>query len=514
MQSLVFIAIVTLAFGLISYQIRGELGVFALAQLVVGTAALLMAAALGLRGWGRVRRTLRLPTVTRALLGVSLVIATCVFAERLASQSGIRFDLTMEGVYEIAPATREVVASLPEPLRMTVYYDPGDPRIRRTRILLEQIAKYGDITLDSRRIEDSPADEDRFGIGSSNAVVLEMGSRWALVERPTEGALFESLSSLASRGQATLYVTAGSGDGDINRSDDGGFSGFAVALQTEGYRVKVLPTAAMSQIPDDADAVVMIRPSRQLRQDARAALDRYLAAGGGLVAFLDPGVESGLEALLAGWGMRSEDAILVDPTSGAVDGEVPGLSVVAVNYSDHPANRGLHSNRSTLFRRARAFQLHKPQPEDDLRPLVFGSGDSWLLGEPLAPGTRSLPEKPPDARADYYPIGVSGRFARGEGQGDGNDEAEGETRIVAFGDADFISNRYLRSLYNLDLVMNSVAWVLDREERITIRPKSGGLIQFPVPVQDSLQAFYGVGLLVPQLLLIAGGLVWLRQRSR
>jgi len=510
MQSLLFIAIVTLAFGLISYQIRGELGVFSLVQLGVGGAALLMAAALGLRGWGRVRQALRLPTVGRALLGVALVIAACVFAERLASQSGIRFDLTMERVYEIAPATQEAVGSLPEPLRMTVYYDPGDPRIRRTRILLNQIAKYGDITVDSRRIADSPADEDRFGIGSSNSVVLEMGDRWALVQRPTEGALFESLSSLASRGQATVYLTAGTGEGDINRSDDAGFSGFAVALQTEGYVVKVLPTAAMSRIPDDADAVIMLRPARQLRQDAKAALESYLARGGGLVAFLDPGVESGLEALLADWGMRSEDAIVVDPASGSVDGEVPGLSVIAVNYSNHPANRGLHKNRSTLFRRARAFHLRKPRPDDDMRALVFGSGDSWLLDEPLLPGTRSLPERPAAARTDYHPIGVSGRFVRGEGAG-GN---HGETRIVAFGDTDFVSNRYLRSLYNLDLVMNSVAWVLDREERITIRPKSGGLIQFPIPVQDSLEAFNGVGLLVPQLLLIAGGLVWLRQHAR
>ena len=36
---------------------------------------------------------------------------------------------------------------------------------------------------------------------------------------------------------------------------------------------------------------------------------------------------------------------------------------------------------------------------------------------------------------------------------------------------------------------------------------------FPVPLQQSLQALYGVGLLVPEILLIAGGLVWLRQRE-
>ena len=87
------------------------------------------------------------------------------------------------------------------------------------------------------------------------------------------------------------------------------------------------------------------------------------------------------------------------------------------------------------------------------------------------------------------------------------------TRIVAFGDSDLASNRYLRALYNLDLVMNSLHWATQRESEITLRPKAGAVLQFPVPVQNSLTAFYGVGMLIPELLLVAGGLVWLRQRG-
>ena len=86
---------------------------------------------------------------------------------------------------------------------------------------------------------------------------------------------------------------------------------------------------------------------------------------------------------------------------------------------------------------------------------------------------------------------------------------------MAFGDADIASNRYLRALYNLDLVMNTIHWTVQRETRITIRPKGSGssTVQFPVPIQNSLQAFYGVGLLVPELLLILGGAIWLSRRS-
>ena len=85
------------------------------------------------------------------------------------------------------------------------------------------------------------------------------------------------------------------------------------------------------------------------------------------------------------------------------------------------------------------------------------------------------------------------------------------SRVLLIGDSDFASNRYLRSLYNLDLFMNAVHWAVERENSITLRPKIGSTVQFPVPLQNSLRAFYGVGMLIPELLLIAGGLVWLRR---
>ena len=116
---------------------------------------------------------------------------------------------------------------------------------------------------------------------------------------------------------------------------------------------------------------------------------------------------------------------------------------------------------------------------------------------------RVAPEKPEEVRTDYHPLVVTGEFER-----DGH-----PVRIAAFGNASMASNRYLRTLYNLDLVMNTIHWAVAREPAITLRPKTGGTLQFPVPLQNSMTAFYGIGLLVPELLLLLGGLIWLKRRS-
>jgi hypothetical protein len=506
MRELALVGVIALSFGISSYNILEELNAFNVANLAVGTAALVVAGGLALRSWGRSRRgALGAPTA-KALLSVLAVTGAAVLVQTLAGISGVRFDWTFEERYELAPATRKALAALPEPLDMTLYYLEGDPRIRSTYLLLGELARHREATVRKLRLDEVPEDEDRYGIGSSNSVILRSGDRWELVARPTEGALFEALSHLAARRQRVLYVTVGTGEGDLERRDDLGYSGLRSALETEGYELRPLPSALMSEVPPDADAVVVISPDRALPGTALDALRAYLEQRGGrLVAFLDPeksNPKSGMVALLGDFGLRSPEAIIVDPTSGPIEGAGGGLSPVAFNYSEHPATRELNSNRMTFFRGARTFALHKPKPDDRLGGRVFASGESWLQESPWPPAMRIAPEKPPGARTDYYPIVVTGEYPR----------AGGRARIVAFGDSDFASNRFLRTLYNLDLVVNSVHWLAEREPAITLRPKGAQLLQFPIPIQNSLSALYGVGLLIPELLVVAAGLAWLRRR--
>jgi hypothetical protein len=158
----------------------------------------------------------------------------------------------------------------------------------------------------------------------------------------------------------------------------------------------------------------------------------------------------------------------------------------------------------TFFSGARSFELRKARPDDRIQGIVLASPQSWLNDDLSVLDRRSGRPDPGGKRRDFHPLVVSGSYQR---------EA-GETRIVAFGDSDFCSNRHLRAVYNLDLILNAVAWATQRESDIAIRPKAAPPQHFPLPLANSLQTFYGVGLLIPELLLIAGGLVWLRAKNQ
>jgi hypothetical protein len=502
-RELPLVGLIALAFGLGSYYATGEFGTFGMANVGLGALALLgaaVASARRFRGFGApdARRVLGPPLV---VLGLALAVAVAL--ERIAAWAELQFDWTVEQHFELSDATRESLQALSEDLHATLFREQFDPRVRRTRLLLETFAQAGRVQRAEKLLTESSQETERFGISSSNTVVLELGNRFETVERPSEGALYEALQRLLVSADLYLYLARGEGEGDFSRTDESGFSGFAAALQTEGYRLRDLILASVSEIPADAAAVILLSPERSLRPEAIEALRRYLEGGGRLIAFLDPGHQSGLEGLLAEFGFDLPDRMVVDPASGPVEGDPPGVNPVVYVYSEHPVVRPLDRNRMTFLLRARpVFPKRKPEADDELRALAFTSSHAWLGAEgTVAPG--AAPGRPPGGTGEHYPLAALGRYPRGDH----------EARIVVFGDGDFVSNRYLRALYNLDLVMNAVHWATERTESITLRPKGLAPNQFPLTPQETLRMLYGVGLLLPELLLIAGGIVWLRRRS-
>jgi len=495
---------IALLFGLGSYYATGEAGAFAWLNLAVGAVGLLLGAVLGLRqapGFGT-------PAARRVLLprlGLLLaVVAGAALLDRVSERTGVRLDWTREQIHGLSEGTIRLLEALPATLDVTLYREAGDPRARRTWLTLQSMAQGHDVSLHERLLENAQDEAQQLGISSTEAVVMRLGDDFEVVERPTEGALYEALWRLEHPGRRTLYVTSGEGEGDLRSLAPTGYSGLASILETEGYTLQPLVTATGLGVPEDAGAVLVLGPRRGFTSDGIAKLQRYLESGGGMVVLLDPGVETGLGPLLERWGFSAPDRVVVDPPSGRVQGGAPGINPISRAYTTHAVTRGLDGRTLSLFLEARPVEAaRKPEPDDDLSALVWTSPEAWLAEPTPAVLRGNLPERPPDQRPTRYALAAAGAYPR----------PEGETRIVVFGDSRFADNEYLRSLYNLDLMVNAVHWVVRREEAIALRPKVLTPNQDPFTPQQSLAMLYGVGLLLPELLLAAGAVVWIRRRG-
>jgi hypothetical protein len=513
MREWLVVAAIALGFGILASFASEEPGWFALANFGLAAASVVLGTIqVAFRARHASAPAFRRP-VALGLARVGLALLAAVALERAAAAAGVRIDWTFERKFQPAPATLDALAALCErgELDALLFGDPYDPRRRSTRLLLQTLAARSCLGFEERILGADPGEDERYGVGNSNTVVLRQRvpgkpEQSELIERPTEGSLFEIFSLLAAREGGVLWVARGAGEGDLESGAPTAYSGLASALVTEGYQLHQFVGAATGEIPDDVAAVLWIAPERPVPAEALAALDAYLARGGRLVALLEPGPAGGLEDLLARWGIEPAGGVVVDPASATIEGCVPGLCPLVYAYAtSHPIARDLDDTRMTFFRGARSFRLRKPQVDDRLVAVALGSLRSWIEPDLGALGRSTPPVRPPEETGDYHPLLVAGSYVRG-GR---------ETRIVAIGDRDFASNHDLRALYNLDLAVNAVHWATAREPAITLRPKVAvsGSMQFPIPLQNTFTRFQSLGLLLPELLLIVAALVWARTRT-
>jgi ABC-type uncharacterized transport system involved in gliding motility auxiliary subunit len=83
---------------------------------------------------------------------------------------------------------------------------------------------------------------------------------------------------------------------------------------------------------------------------------------------------------------------------------------------------------------------------------------------------------------------------------------------VVFGDAGFASNAHLLDGLNMDLLLNSVAWAVDEEDQITLRPREAaeGLLDYNLLQALLMWFFCLIG--APGLAVAAALFTWLRRR--
>ena len=83
---------------------------------------------------------------------------------------------------------------------------------------------------------------------------------------------------------------------------------------------------------------------------------------------------------------------------------------------------------------------------------------------------------------------------------------------MIFGDSDFARNRFFFSSDNADLLLNSVNWLADDYELISIRPK---LLPYRELVLNSRERDFikwSSWFFPPAVMMLLGGLVWWRRR--
>ena len=87
-----------------------------------------------------------------------------------------------------------------------------------------------------------------------------------------------------------------------------------------------------------------------------------------------------------------------------------------------------------------------------------------------------------------------------------------ETRVVAIGDSDFAANAYVNVQGNRDMFMNTIGWLAQQENLISIRPREASDRRLTMTAAQTRLVFFMAVIGIPGFLLGLGVYNWWRRR--
>ncbi|MBI3962422.1 MAG: GldG family protein [Deinococcus sp.] len=441
--------------------------------------------------------------------GASIVILVAILAlvNFLAERRTLRLDLTSNQQYSLAPQTLSVLREIHDQVSIKVF-ETAENRNPGLEDLIQEYSKRGPITYTFVNLDRQPDEARRYNVRAAGTIVLEQGGRTEQVDTPVEEALTNALSRLVRQVQPVLYFTQGHGERPLDGPDGSGLKALSEQLTAKGFKTQSLATSP--EVPADAAAVVIAGPQSEFFSAELEALDRFLNQGGAVLALLDPPPSAGLPDFLARHGLVVGDNLVVDASSiGQLLGLGPAVPLVT-SYPGHSITEGF--SLMTFFPLARSVMPASPAPQGvTLTKLLSTGSDSWGETDLASPQVQF--DQGVDLAGPVSLAVVSSWTAPGASPGPEEGAASfHQARLVAFGDSDFVSNRYFNSQGNGDLALNTISWLARQEDLIAIRPKDPQDRRVALTLVQARTIFISTVIVLPALAL--GLMVWNMLRRR
>ena len=479
------------------------------------------------------------------LVQIGALLAAVVMVNWLASRHYVRFDWTKAGYYQLAGKTKQVLASLKDPVDLIVFLPPaGDHQheyVAKTlddvHNLLKEFKFYGKEKLHVEYV-DPQRDLARaqqlvkqYNLDSPDVIIFasrghhkyvrldemvdlgaqsqEMGESRVKAFRG-EGLFLSAIQTVTEEESPKVYFLTGHGERDPEDFDQReGYSELSRYIKRDNILVEKWNLLESQALPTDAGAIVIAGPRKAFAPSELNALEQYLKGKGRLIIMLDAHTQTGLEVFLKRWGVQVDDDLAMRQAGVLLGTQMLDVNAVAADYAPHPITAKL-ADTNTEFPYARSIR-RAPQPES-------GTPDQPRVTELVKAAPAYWGETDPDTEhavfdaatdiAGPLPLAVAVETSKPHGV----DVDIGVTRLVVVGTSRFVDNSSLGG-GNLDFFMNAVNWLLQREQLMAVSPKVPD--EFRLDMSPSQQ--HAVYMLVvgglPLMVAIIGIVVWLSRRK-
>ena len=440
-------------------------------------------------------------------------------------------DFTQDQLYTLTDESKERVKDIDKDVHIYfVGYSDDDADLS----LAKQYKNANErIVAEAVSADDRPDLAEKYGIESgSTGIIVECGDRSKVLTSSdlvtydsttyetisiAEEKLTSAIISVTTDDIPKVYFLEGYGDFTL----DYNMNYLSIYLENEITEVDTLNILSIGNVPEDGDTLVITTPSKDFDDVAKTAIIDYINRGGNILwlnaAMANSADLPNVNEVLAIYGVNPfEVGIIRETDSSRMVSGSPDLIIPNLGYSS--ITEDLYSD-GIIFANATKININ----EDGLEDLNVVETDLATTSEGAY--FRTNFNNSSTTAADGEETGSFVVGAKLEKTITEENEETGEAAVtstlVIYGENYFASDYQLAEnsqypaiqlAYNKDLVLNSLAYLSDREEDITARKSTGTVTYTATEQQDTIVRI--IILVVPVVIILIGLIVWQKRRRK
>jgi ABC-type uncharacterized transport system involved in gliding motility auxiliary subunit len=459
-----------------------------------------------------------------AVVVVAAVLVILGALNYLALRRNKTWDLSKGQRHSLSDQTKKILQGLKDDVTVRYFQRSTAPELISGQ---EHMRSFQDVT-PRLKVEfvdpiKSPGRAQEYEVrGPWPILVVERGSRREKVTNDSEQDLANALIKVTRDSRKTVCFAEGEGERDIDDGGDRGFSAWKAALVKSQYETQKVLLVREGKVPAACTVLVVGGPERDLLPQVIDSVRAYVRQGGKALVMTEPEMKvatPNLTALLKEWNLEAGRDVVVDVSGMGQLFNTGPITPIVAQYPYHEITKDFRV--MTAFHTARSLEAGKASVEGvTAQNLIETSPASWAETDlalkqpiemnegkdrkgPVALGAVAMVRASPAASPSPSPSPSPDTAAP---------EQKAEGRVAAFGDADFASNQLLGFEGNQDFALNTVAWLAEDPDLISIRPREPDDQRMFLTAQQQWYMAILALLLLPGLFVVLGIASWWRRR--
>jgi ABC-type uncharacterized transport system involved in gliding motility auxiliary subunit len=500
--------------GLFLYSVNSVVSTFTAIVLIFGTALLIANVVLK---FSEIKTGLSSRSAkfgSNAALMILFIFGIIVVVNIVLNRFTWRVDTTAAKQFSLADQTKKVLSSLDQDVKVTGFFKTNE-EFRAKELLTEYSQVSPKFSFEFVDPDKKPGIAKKYDIKAYSTLVVEGESKTEKITESTEQALTNALIKVTREGVKKIYFTQNHQEKDYDVAEAAGLSKAKTAIEEQNFQLEKISliSGQHDSIPNDCSVLVIAGPMTSLLPPEEQMVESYLKRGGKVIFMLDPESPPQYGFFLAKYGIKVGNDLVVDASPiGQFFGAGPIIPLVS-QYEAHAITEGF--GMMTFYPQTRSVAKMEEVPTGlTVTEVAKTSAQSWGEVDPITDGEVGFDE----TRDIEGPVAI---FTVAEKTADNPNQVEDKygvgtsdvkTRLAVIGDSDFATNAHFQNQGNGNLFMNTINWLAEEEDLISVRPKDPEDRRLSLTQKQSRTILYLGVLMLPLLIFVTGIFVYTKRK--